>query len=249
MAKRKLAARINLLTVREVLNARTGELSDGGRLLLRCTGENASWVLRYTAPSGKRREMGLGACARQNAQAAGVSLTQARDLATQARAMLAAVPPLDPIDQRDKAKTEAKEAEARRKADKQSATATLARVARNFHDTVIEPKRPGKYAADWINCLERHVPAALWHKPIAEITRAELLDFLREIQNRTADTGQRVRVRLDDVFDDAVERGIVVSNPVAALRTKLRREHKPKRVRSHPALPFREIGDFVLRLM
>ena len=60
MAKRKLAARINLLTVREVLNARAGELSDGGGLLLRCAGENASWVLRYTAPSGKRREMGLG---------------------------------------------------------------------------------------------------------------------------------------------------------------------------------------------
>jgi hypothetical protein len=45
---------------------------------------------------------------------------------------------------------------------------------------------------------ERHGEAtrpALWHKPIAEITRAELLDFLRDIQHRMADTAQRVRIR------------------------------------------------------
>ena len=55
MAKRKLAARINLLSAREVLNARDCELVDGGGLLLRCTGERAAWVFRYTAPTGRRR--------------------------------------------------------------------------------------------------------------------------------------------------------------------------------------------------
>ena len=59
MEKRKLAARINLLSAREVLNARDCELSDGGGLLLRCTDEHAAWVFRYTAPSGKRREIDL----------------------------------------------------------------------------------------------------------------------------------------------------------------------------------------------
>ncbi|MBX9631444.1 MAG: tyrosine-type recombinase/integrase [Burkholderiales bacterium] len=248
MTKRKLAARINLLSAREVLSARDGELSDGGGLLLRCSGENAAWVLRYTAPSGKRREMGLGTCSRQNAQAAGVSLTHARELAAQARAMLASVPPRDPIDEREKAKAAAKESEARRKAEKQSATATLAREARAYHAKLIEPNRPPKPSADWINSLENHVPAVLWHKPIAEITRAELLDFLRDIQIRMADTAQRIRVRLDVVFDDAMERGIVAANPVALLLTKLRREHKPKRSQSFAALPFPGIGDFVQHL-
>lgn len=92
MAKR-LTARLHLLTVREVMNARDGEHSDGGGLTLRCNGDNAAWVFRYTAASGKRREMGLGSCQRNNAQAAGASITQARELAAKARAMLSEIPP------------------------------------------------------------------------------------------------------------------------------------------------------------
>jgi hypothetical protein len=171
MAKRKLAARINLLSAREVLNARDGELSDGGGLLLRCPGERAAWVFRYTAPSGKRREMGLGACERQNAQAAGDSLIQARAVATTARAMLATMPPLDPIYEREKAKAAAKETEAQRKADKKNAAATLARVARAYHERMIEPRRHRKFSADWIHSLENHVPAAMWQKPIPSPAR------------------------------------------------------------------------------
>ena len=153
MAKRKLAARINMLSAREVLNARDCELSDGGGLLLRSTGERAAWVFRYTAPSGKRREMGFGSCERQNALAAGESLRRVRELAATTRAMLAHIPPLDPIDERDKAKAAAKEAEAQRKAEKQNATATLARVARAYHAKLIEPRKQRKLAADWIHSL------------------------------------------------------------------------------------------------
>ncbi len=47
MATRLLGAKLNLLSVRDVLNAREGEKSDGGGLLLRCSGANASWVFRY----------------------------------------------------------------------------------------------------------------------------------------------------------------------------------------------------------
>ena len=71
MATRLLGAKLNLLSVRDVLNARDKELSDGGGLLLRCTGPSAAWVFRYTSATGKRREMGLGACAHHNARAAG----------------------------------------------------------------------------------------------------------------------------------------------------------------------------------
>jgi len=97
LATRLLGAKLNLLSVREVLNARDKELSDGGGLLLRPSGERAVWVLRYTSPAGKRREMGLGACVRHNAKAAGESLALARDLAASQRALLASEPPLDPL--------------------------------------------------------------------------------------------------------------------------------------------------------
>lgn len=245
MAIKKRTTGIHLLSVREVLNARDCELADGGGLLLRCSAVNATWVYRYTSPSGKRREMGLGTCVRNNAQAAGASLTQARELAGKARALLASVPPLDPIDERDKARAAAKEAEAKRKADKLSTATTLSRAARAYHEQLVEPFLPAKRSADWINSLENHVPKATWDKPIAEITRQELLDLLRELQNRMADTAKRVRVRLDLVFDDALEKGIISTNHVAMLVTKLRREHKPKRSQSHAALPYSEVPAFV----
>ena len=248
MATRLLGAKLNLLSARDVLNARDKELSDGGGLLLRCSGDRATWVFRYTSATGKRREMGLGACARHNARAAGESLALARNLAAKARALLAENPPRDPIDEREKARAAEREAERQRKADKAQEKATLARVARAYHEERIEPRLPSKLSADWINSLENHVPAALWHKPIADITRAELLEFLRDMQDRMADTAQRVRRRLDEVFEEAIEQGTITVNPVAMLRSKLRRENKPKRPTPHSALGYHETPAFLCTL-
>jgi hypothetical protein len=106
IATRLLGAKLNLLSTREVLNAKDEEKSDGGGLLLRCSGPGASWVFWYTSATGKRREMGLGACVRHNAKAAGESLALARDLVAKQRALLAS----DPIDERDKADAARREA-------------------------------------------------------------------------------------------------------------------------------------------
>lgn len=85
MARKRTAATLNLLTVKEVQSACDGDHTDGGGLLLRVRGESASWVLRYTALSGRRREMGLG-IARRTASQVADSLTGARELAQEARA-------------------------------------------------------------------------------------------------------------------------------------------------------------------
>lgn len=62
---------LQLLSALEVLHAKDGDLSDGGGLLLRVRGESASWVLRYTAATGRRREMGLGIADRGSQKRAG----------------------------------------------------------------------------------------------------------------------------------------------------------------------------------
>lgn len=67
MARKLTAARLHLLTVKQVQAARDGDHSDGGGLLLRARGESCSWVFRYTAPSCRRREMGLGVVRRGSA--------------------------------------------------------------------------------------------------------------------------------------------------------------------------------------
>jgi hypothetical protein len=60
--KKLLAAKLHLLASREVQAADDGDHTDGGGLLLRVRGVSASWVLRYTATTGRRREMGQRSC-------------------------------------------------------------------------------------------------------------------------------------------------------------------------------------------
>ncbi|MCA3105799.1 MAG: tyrosine-type recombinase/integrase [Rhodocyclaceae bacterium] len=248
MGTKRSTGPINRLSNREVQCAGDGELFDGGGLLLRVKEGRAKWVFRYTAPSGKRREMGLGSCERHSAQAVGASVTAARHGAAAARAMLATIPPVDPIVARDQARDEARIAEAVRKQEAQREQATLARVARAYHERFIEPKRNAKASREWINSLETHVPREIWHSPIERVERAALLDFLREIQDRMFDTASRVRQRLSEVYDDAIERGLVEDNPVAALRDKLRRVRITKRSEPHSSLPYAELPAFVSQL-
>lgn len=120
-------------------------------------------------------------------------------IAAKARPMLEDIPPRDPIDERDRSKAAARDADERRERERESSGAMLTRVARSYHERVIEPRRRRKYGADWISALERHVPASIWHRPISEIGRVELLDLLSDLQNRMADTAQRVRTRLEEV--------------------------------------------------
>lgn len=74
MARVRTAARLHLLTTKQVQNAAEGDHSDGGGLLLRIRGASCSWVFRFTAPTGRRREMGLGMAHRGSAAQAGESL-------------------------------------------------------------------------------------------------------------------------------------------------------------------------------
>src|SRR4029453_16288620 len=109
---RRLPTRIHLLSVRQVQTAGEGDHLDGGGLILRVRDGSAAWVFRYTSPSGKRRQMGLGLIDRNNAPLAGQGLTSARKLAQHARELLQHS--IDPIDNRD-AKKAALRAEAEQK--------------------------------------------------------------------------------------------------------------------------------------
>ena len=156
--------RLHQLTVKQVQAAIDGDLSDGGSLLLRVRGASWSWVLRYTSPAGRRREMGLGVALRGSARQIGDSLTGARDAAHKARELLRQG--RDPIEHRDQAREAARQAEGQVKATKAREQSTLARCARDYHERVIERTRTAKHAAQWISSLEHHVPASVWNAPI-----------------------------------------------------------------------------------
>lgn len=256
MAKARTAARLHLLTTRAIQTASHGDHGDGGGLLLRVRPDSCSWVLRYTSPSGRRREMGLGACHRGNLQLIGASLTNARDLAHKAREALRAG--IDPLDARDAAKDAARAAEEARRQDESRERWTLARAARDYHARVIEPTRTAKHAAQWIASLENHVPSGLWHAPVDAIEPPTLLAALldvtpheraRNLKGTTLpETVQRIRQRLDAIFEDAIFHRRATSNPAAAIRRKMR-EAAPRRQRGEfRALAFKEAPAFMAAL-
>ena len=238
MATKRTAAKLHLLTAREVQAAKDGDHSDGGGLLVRVRGDSCSWVFRFTAPSGRRREMGLGIVHRGSTQQAGASLTAARDAAHKAREQLRQG--VDPIDARDGDREAAKAAEAAQKVERAREHWTLARAARDYHARVIEPSRTTRHAAQWIASLENHVPAPLWHAPIDSIEPPALLAALLDVKphkrarnvsgDTVPETVQRVRQRLDAVFEDAIFHRRATMNPAAAIKRKMR-EAAPRRDR------------------
>lgn len=257
-SKKLTAGRLHLLTARQVLAAGDGDHADGGGLLLRVRGESVSWGFRFTSPTaGKRREMGFGVCHRGSVAQAGSSLTGARDLAHGAREMLRRG--ADPIDHREGQREAGQQAAAARKAEKARDRWTLARSARDYHERVIEPTRTTKHSADWIGSLENHIPAALWNKPIADVTAPELLSVLDQIRphararhctqgERIAETVSRIRQRLEAIFEDAVFHGRATINPAAAVKRKMRETLPKKKVGNFAALPYKEAPAFMARL-
>lgn len=258
MARKIIAARLNLLTAREVQNASDGDHSDGGGLLLRVRGTSASWVLRYTAPTGKRREMGLGIAYRGSPKQAGDTLTGARDQAHKARELLRQGG--DPIEARDAKRKAEQAADDQRKAIKAREQRTLARCARDFHARVIEQTRTTKHAAQWLASLENHVPASIWHAPIDSVTAPALLAAMSSIKpherarnltddHRLDETARRVRQRLEAVFEDAQFHGLCTANPAAAIRRKMRESTPTKATKGRlAALPFAQAPALMARL-
>lgn len=125
---------------------------------------------------------------------------------------------------------------------------------------MIEPSKTDKHAAQWISSLENHIPGPLWNRPIGEVEAPQLLQALLAIRpherarnltqgHRVIETLQRVRQRLDAVFEDAIFLGRCTSNPAAAVRRKIR-EALPTRktAAGFAALPYREAPAFMARL-
>jgi integrase len=156
---------------------------------------------------------------------------------------------LDPIEERKSQRLEAKAAVAARKQAAAQRQSTLARVAREYHERVIEPTRTSKHSAQWIASLENNVPKELWHRPIQEVTAPLRLDAIAALQLRIPETASRIRQRLEAVFDEAEFRTISKGNPARAIWRKLSELRKGRRVEGHfAALNFDRVPALVARI-
>ena len=214
----KLSAR-RVETIKEV-----GRYGDGDGLYLVVGERDARSWLFYFRWKGRRREMGLGS-------ARHVSLAEARELASNARAQIRAG--IDPI------------AEKRRPAGMTFGDAA---------DALIESMSAGwkneKHKAQWEMTL-RDYCASMRRLPVEAVGTEEVLRALRPIWNEKPDTAARLRGRIERVLDFARARGMRQGDNPARWRGHLDvMLPRPKKLNRghHKAMAFDDVPTFMPRL-
>lgn len=230
-----MARAIHKLKFRQVETLKAaGRHSDGGGLYLKITPDGSKrWVFMY-ARAGRQREMGLG-----SAQPGGVSLVDARSAAQTARDDLAAGQ--DPMAAREARQQTKSEGEAAR---------SFGKVADEHVETMASQWKSAKHREQWKYTLEV-LAKALRPLPVDQIGTAEVLDVLKPLWQRTPETANRLRGRIEAVLDRAKAHGERQGENPARWRGHLKlllpKRQKLKRGH-HPALPYSQMASFVEKL-
>lgn len=202
------------------------KLADGGGLYLLVNPNGSKlWRLKYRY-AGKEKLLSFGSYPR-------VPLREARD--KQERAKRALREHVDPSEQRKASKREARN----------RAANTFEALAEAWHAN----KRPAWSQATSDKArlyLDLDLLPALGERPIAEITRPELVALLRRIEKRGAhDVARKCRGWLSNIFRFALAAGVIESNPATDLDVVAAKG--PKR-QHHPHLSLAELPEFLRAL-
>lgn len=152
-----------------------------------------SWILRYRSPvTGKRREHGMGPYP-------DVTLAAARARASELVGAIKAG--ADPVEERRAARADIKARAARATTlsevmDKYVAAGKLASLS---HD---------RNRLQWKASMKLHILPSLGARPVSEITLQEVHGALDPLWKTKAETGQRIRARLENVFAFAMVSGL-----------------------------------------
>lgn len=231
MAKRVM----NKLTPAEVKAWKGGAvpLSDGGGLYVFADGERKRFIFRYQR-NRVQRDMGLGSATMPG----GVTLARARELAAEARKLLA--DGKDPIEQRRL---------------QEAAEANLKAIPTfgDFADEYVAAMRPSwkneKHAQQWANTLTGHA-AHLRAIHIDRVDTEAVLEVLRPIWGTIPVTAKRLRGRLETVLDAAKAGGLRSGeNPArwaGHLKHYLPRDRRT--TKHHRSLPYARAPEFMAAL-
>ena len=214
---------------------RPGLHSDGGGLYL-SVGRNGarSWTFRFWL-AGRPREMGLGST---NV----LSLSEARQKAQDARKLIAEG--IDPIEARN----------ATREARKLEAAKAL--TFDQGADAYIAAHRPGwknaKHADQWTSTIRTYASPVIGKLAMQAVDTPQVLEVLQPIWTSKPETAHRLRGRIEKILDWAkVMKYRGGENPArwrGHLDHLLPARGKVKKVRHHPALPYRELPEFMALL-
>jgi integrase len=196
-----------------------GRYADGGGLYLHIPRPGARyWQFRFMI-DGRAREMGLG-------PVADISLAEARELATRARAMVR--DKRDPLEAKRKAQDEARNATGERQLFRDAAEEFI-----SLHTSTWRNERHQK---QWPATLKAYAYPTLGNRPIGEIDGALITEALVGIWQDKAETARRTKQRIERVIQ-WVKDGKPLPNLDAA---------KPQRHLA--ALPYKDLPELVSEL-
>jgi integrase len=242
-----MGQRVNRLSAVKVAAAKAkGLYADGAGLYLQVSGSGSkSWVFRFKL-GGRTRDMGLGSLQ-------DVTLAHAREKAAEARQQRQRG--ADPISARDSQRAQ----ERLRKAQ----TTTFRDCAEQLIAAHEIGWRNAKHRAQWQSTLETYAYPILGDLPVAEIDTSIVHKVLQQpvrddtgkkapLWNVRTETASRLRGRMEAVLSWAKAQGMRAGENPAQWRGHL--DHllparsKVRRVEHHPALPYRELPAFMLKL-
>lgn len=212
-----------------------GYYGDGGGLWLQVTASGAkSWIFRFTR-NKRAREMGLGGLV-------ALSLADAREEAAKCRRQLVAG--VDPIEARKTLRLSSLAAAAK--------VVTFDKAAEDFISSHRAEWRNAKHGDQWTNTLATYASPVLGALAVSDIETGHVLRVLEPIWTTKTETAMRVRGRIEAVLDWCTVRGYRGGENPARWRGHL--DHvlpapaKIAKPENHAALPYREIGDFLVAL-
>ena len=207
---------------------------DGGGLYLKATESGASWVLRYML-NGRPRYMGLGPLALYGLSEARAKALEARRLRHEG---------VDPLEARRLARAKLRLEAAKAITFKEGAEAYIKAHRAGW--------RNDKHAGQWEATLKTYAEPVIGALPVQAIDTALVLKILEPIWTTKPETASRLRGRIETILDWAKVRGYREGENPARWRGHMDKllpaRAKVQRVKHHAALPYAEIGDFIVAL-
>ncbi len=231
------------LTAAFVTKAKPGRYGDGAGLYLLVREPKAGgppmrwWVFRWVR-NGKMREAGLGSAWGRTA----VGLADAR---IKARKLYDIVRDGgDPLAEKAAAKASALAAAGKAVTFRQEAERYIAAQEAGW--------RNAKHAAQWSATLETYAYEEIGNLPVSAIETGHVIKVLEPIWSTKPETASRLRGRIEAVLDAAKARGYREGENPARWKGNLAHllpaRTKVKKPEHHAALPYAEVGAFMVKL-
>lgn len=210
------------------IKAKAYKLADGGGLYL-LVQPNGGMLWRYKFRlHGREGVHSIGAYPE-------VSLAAARELHRAARAVVASG--RSPVESRRQDRQEAKRAEL------MAVSGSFTAVHDHWKD-VTEPRLAANTVEQHRRECNNYLLPEFGHRPVWEIKRPEVSALLKRVERDTPEVARNLRTYLAQIFELAIEMGMMDSSPVPSSRML-----RPRRKKQHAAMALSDYPAFLGRVL